>query len=123
MIRYSGKFMIDWAGYPKNKEYGKNFWCSFNTNRQLIMCSIIYKGKDKYMKQGEWYDGIIELPYADKFRPYCKKVTKGLEEEISLGIIYYLNTGGIKVGKCILERVQEIIYDDFDIKKDENGNY
>ena len=123
MIRFFGKFKIDWIGYPKNKEYGKNFWCSFNTKKQLIMCSVIYMGKDKYMKQSEWYKGIIELPYGEKFPPYCQEITKGLEEEIFLNQYYDLNVGGTIVGKCKLEMIKEIIYDDFDIRKDENGNY
>ncbi|MGI6162260.1 MAG: hypothetical protein ACOYJD_09640, partial [Christensenellales bacterium] len=50
---------------PTKKRYNEHFWCSFNTGKQLIMCSVKYLGKDEYMKTHVWYDGIIQLPYGE----------------------------------------------------------
>jgi len=83
------------------------------------MCSIIYLGEDEIMKQSTWYEGIVELPYGEKFPPYGQK----FEERINLNQIYHLNNADDIVGDCELYEVTEIINNDFDIRKDDQGNY
>lgn len=126
MIKFKSKFQIyDSANVsiPRVKGYKGNFWCSFNTKMQLIMCSIIYMGKDKNMQQNKWYDGIVELPYGEKFLPYCNKSICEFSEPINLYEQYYLNVGSEIVGQCELLEIIEIINDDFAISKDKNSNY
>jgi len=126
MIRFKAKFQVfdsPKVGVPKIKGYNENFWCSFNTKKQLIMCSIIYLGKDENMQQYKWYDGIVELPYGEKFPPYCIESNPELSEPIVLLERYDLNAGGEIVGMCELLDIIEIVRDDFNIRKDENGNY
>lgn len=106
---------------PKDKIFKTNFWCSFFTGKQRIMCSIIYLGQDIYMMADKWYDGIVELPYGDKFLPYGNTFEK--DEKIMINKDYQLYCGGTLVGYCNLKSIIEIKYNKFDIKKDEQGNY
>ena len=122
MIRYKAKFMVhdgENVRIPREKRHNENFWCSFNTQKQLIMCSIIYLGEDEIMQQHKWYEGIIELPYGEKFPPYGQE----FEECINLAENYYINCADNIVGECKLEEVIEVISDKFDIRKDDRGNY
>lgn len=102
---------------PREKKYNENYWCSFNTEKQLIMCNVIYLGKDDYMQMHVWYDGIIELPYGEDFPPYGSKHI----ESIELMKLYHLNYADEIVGSCILHKIIEIIRGDFSIKKNPDG--
>lgn len=118
MIRFKTKFEVydsPRVKIPREKHYNENFWCSFNTKRQLIMCSIIYLGEDESMRQKKCYDGIVELPYGEKFPPYCINFDPELSEQIDLDEYYYLNVGGEMIGVCKLLEVIEIVRDKFDI--------
>ncbi len=121
IIRFSASFLILRDKTPEKKEYNTNFWCSFFTGKQRIMCSVIYLGDDLFMLPDVWYNGIIELPYGDRFPPYGDAFQK--DEEIVLNKEYQLHCGGSLVGYCVLNTVMDVRYNNFDIRKDEEGNY
>lgn len=85
------------------------------------MCSVIYLGEDENMQQHKWYDGIIELPYGEKFPPHCVKFDSELSEPINLHEDYHLNSGPEIVGDCKLLEVIEIVRDQFDVKHHADG--
>ena len=95
-----------------------HFWCSFNIDGQLISCNVVYLGNDKIMKSNKWYPGQIELPYGEMFMPFTPKPVDALfHHSIHLGQLYHLNGGGEIFGNCILNKVKEIIWGDFDVNK------
>ena len=124
MIRFKARYKVydgPRIGVPKIKHYNENFWCSFNTRKQLIMCSVIYLGEDENMLQHKWYDGVIELPYGEQFPPYCKKNDPELKESINLNELYHLNCADEIVGDCELLEVSEIVWDNYDIRHHPDG--
>lgn len=124
MIRFKAKFQVYGSlhvGIPKTKHYNENFWCSFNTKRQLIMCNVIYLGEDETMLSHKWYNGIIELPYGEKFSPFSERLNQDFSELINMNEPYNLNVGGEIVGDCELLEVMEIIKDDFAVKHHKDG--
>ena len=111
MITFYSKFQVFDSlkvHVPKVIQHNENFWCSFNTKKQLIMCNVIYLGEDETMKQYTWYDGIIHLPDGEKFPPYCVEHNQELCEPIHLHEVYSLNVGSETVGLCELLKVFEI---------------
>jgi hypothetical protein len=122
MIKFKANFEVyngEHTGIPKKKRHGENFWCSFNTSKQLIMCNVIYLGDDEFMLQHKIYSGIVELPYGEKFHPWDDE----FPETIDIGNHYFLNCAADIVGECELIENLEIINDDFAITKDVDGNY
>jgi hypothetical protein len=124
VIRFNAEFKVSSCtrvGIPKNKKRGENFWCSFNTGQQLIMCNVVYMGTDDMMQENVLYPCIIELPYGEKFPPYCIQINPELCEPINLDENYNLNVGGETIGASRLLDVIEIVRDDFDIKHHADG--
>ncbi len=124
MIRFKANFKVydsPCVGVPKVKPFGDNFWCSFNTKKQLIMCNVVYLGEDSNMQQHKWYSGIIELPYGEKFSPYCQGENWGFTESINIAEKYCLNAGGETIGECELLDIIEIKANDFDVKHHPDG--
>lgn len=129
MIRFRARIRIIESpkyGMPRGIRYNDQFWCSFNTGNKgtdLIMCSIIYLDNDEVMQQSKWYDGVVELPYGDKYPPHCKEFNKDYKEAIDLGLTYHLNYADDIIGSCRFTEVLDLIHNDFDIKRDKNGSY
>jgi hypothetical protein len=129
MIRFRAKFMVydsPKIGVPKELRYNQDFRCSFSIEIQELVCRIIYLGYDETMNQKTWYEGIIELPYAERHPPFnqtyesrmlLKKekdirnllFRKKLYEPILLDKNYSIKVGKEIIGECILCDVIEIV--------------
>lgn len=121
MVRYIGKFQVlepkEGSILPRKVMRGENFWCSFNTKKQLIMCSIVYMGEDESMLKGKDYDCIIELPYGEVFPPLGNEY----KEPIELNAVYLLQCADRVIGSCVLLSKKEVVYGSYDIRKGPEG--
>jgi hypothetical protein len=106
-------------GYPKEVQAGMKFWCHLCVDDEMVidLCRLTYLGDDHFMQQSTWYEGMVELPYGEKFPP----IGNEYESPLLLDKEYLFQYGNDIVGKCVLNSIIEVIKDDFDIRPDENG--